>query len=222
MPNLSSKIKKMKANAKKSRDRYLQTELPTHQLIYLCVDSSTIRSFQAKKKCVLIYRPLSIFRAWAWTYLNSPKTKDLLKTRDFYKLRKGAFNGLMRYWEKHDGGEPSFAQFNKLIDLFFKHLCLWEDLKINSRKFIFDNTNSPLDYYSLDLLRSCKPGLAIPEDVRMGFVTPENYNLFQNEIKEICHPHPSLIFDLFAWNSRNKTKQIPKEFLLIRLDDANG
>lgn len=183
-------------------------------MIAYCVDKSTIRAFHSSKGYVKVYKPLSIFRVWAFNFLTE-KNIDLIKSKgNFKKLRKFALADLIKYWTLIDGGIPEFYQFNKLIDLFFKNLPLWNRLDIKTKEWIFENTNVPLDKFSLDLLRRWNLKLRIPKNASMNYIDTKNYNKFQKEIKTICNDIPVIVFDLFAWDESHRPKE---SFELIKL-----
>lgn len=185
-------------------------------LITYCVDKSTIRAFHFSKGYVKKYKPLSIFRVWAFQFLSNEKHLTKLKERkDFGKIRQLALKDLEKFWTKIDGGRPEFYQYNKIIDLMFKFLPCWSELDKRTKEWIFKNTNVPLDKFSLDLLRQLNPKLRIRKNVSMNFVNPLNYDKLQAEIKAVCRDIPVIVFDLLAWNESHQ----PKEFFeLIELD----
>jgi hypothetical protein len=165
---------------------------------------------------VKTYKPLSIFRVWAFNFLTEKKNIDAIKSReDFKKIRKFAIADLEKYWTSIDGGTPEFYQFNKLIDLLFKCLPLWNNLDIKTKEWIFENTNVPLDKFSLDLLRRWNLKLRIPKNASMNYINSTNYNKLQKEIKTICNDIPVIVFDLFAWDESHRPKE---SFELIKLD----
>ena len=194
---------------------YLDKRLKKNEIAYLSVDRSTIRSFHHAKECSKKYRPLSIFRCWAWKYLSEENMRGWIEERNFSGLRDHAYESLKKYWATADGGIPSFAQYNKLIDLFFKHLCLLDELSDDEREFIFNHSQVPLDKYSLGFLGRIAPDLNISGQPRMGDVSEFNYPIFQRRITEICLDIAPLTFDLYAWNRSVNT--IPTAFELIPL-----
>ena len=78
-----------------------------------------------------------------------------------------------------------------------------------------DNTNSPLDKFSLDLLRRWNLKLRIPKNASMNYINSSNYIKLQKEIKTLCNDIPVIVFDLFAWDESHRQKE---SFELIKLD----
>lgn len=187
-------------------DRYSQLSFDTIPLIEYCVDKTTIRSFHKSKGHVLKFKPLSIFRVWAYNYLNESDFLDQLKTRRGFKdLRKKTLNSLKRFWKNVDGGSPLFYQFNKLIDLFFKFLPCWKRIDKGTKNWLFKNVNVPLDKYSLTTL--CEySDINLQPPISMNSITNRNYNKIQKEIKKICRKIPAIVFDLYAWELNHKPK----------------
>lgn len=213
---VDTNFKILEDNLSRLKEVFYKQSFDKVSFITYCVEKSTIRSFHSSKSYVKIYKPLSIFRVWAFNFLSNKKTIDKLKARNnFIELRKSALADLENYWTLTDGGTPEFYQFNKLIDLFFKFLPLWNGLDNKTKEWIFKNTNVPLDKFSLDLLRRWNPKSNILKGVSMSYVDKTNYNKFQKEIKQICKDIPVIVFDLYAW----ETSHPPKEkFELIKLD----
>lgn len=206
----------LKQNAKRLEGNFFSKSLNTISLVEYCVDRSTIRSFHSKKGHTKKYKPLSIFRVWCFNYLNDKKIIDTSYQKDDFKsLRNDALNSLNNFWIENDGGCPEFYQFNKLIDLFFKSLPLWDMINTEMKAWLYNSVHSPLDKFSLDLLRQCKKELNIPINASMNYITALNYNKLQLEIKNLCNGFPNILFDLYAWNENHKAKIA---FELIPLD----
>ncbi|MCY7411199.1 MAG: hypothetical protein LH473_13080 [Chitinophagales bacterium] len=94
----------------------------------------------------------------------------------------------------------------KLIDLLFKFLPAWRELSKKNRKWFFQNANSPLDSFSLSLLKqsSSKPEITslIQEKPTMSTAKKDDcYSKFQKEIKFLMKNQrgSSILFDLLAW-----------------------
>jgi len=209
----------LKENSSKLKENFFKHSFDKISLIIYCVDASTIRSFHSSKGYVKKYKPLSIFRVWAYKQLSDIEFINKIDSKqNFVEIRGKAIKSLMDFWHTKDNGNPEFYQFNKLIDLFFKCLPLWEELNMQTKEWIFSNTNVPLDKFSLDLLRQCNDGLGINKNVSMNYIKEDNYNILQMEIKAICKDIPSIIFDLYAWDENHKPI---KEFELIELNKIN-
>ncbi len=194
-------------DAEKLKKYFLQKSLDLIPLIVTSVDESTIRSFQKRKGHQLHYKPLSLFRSWAYEFFSkNENVQTIVEKENFQNFRSQALQSLMDYWKNIDGGEPEFYQFNKLIDLLFKFLPLWSKLDNTSKIWIFDNTNVPLDKFTLGELSNYSHTISLGKNPRMNSVTPENYNLIQNEIKNICKDISPLIFDLYAWDKAHEPK----------------
>lgn len=117
----------LRSHAKELEEKYFHKSLTSWDVVHSCVDKSTIRSFQERRGCTKIYKPLSIFRVWAYDYLtNDTSCERIRKDKEFSMLREHAEKSLKKFWKNEDGGTPSFYQFNKLIDLFFKALPRWQ------------------------------------------------------------------------------------------------
>jgi hypothetical protein len=215
----SSEIKNfqiLKKNTLRLKKLFFTQSFDKVSLIIYCVDKSTIRAFHFSKGYVKTYKPLSIFRVWAYKFLSDSKNIKLIKSNhDFKQLRKIAIKDLQNFWAKEDGGQPEFYQFNKLIDLLFKCMPLWNELDNKTKEWIFKNTNVPLDKFSLDLLRRYNPKLNIPKNASMNFINSSNYNTIQKEIKKICKDTPVIVFDLYAWDESHRPKE---SFELIKID----
>lgn len=195
---------------------YFKQKLELIPLIISSVDKSTIRSFQSKKGYVKRYKPLSIYRTWAFEFLtNEANLSLIIKKGDFHSLRNVALEDLMNFWHEKDKGEPKFYHFNKLIDLFFKCLPLWNKLDDSTSQWIFQNTNVPLDKFSLRVLKLHAELNSIPNNASMNHINEHNYKEFQDEIKKLCRDLPVIIFDLYAWNQAHLP---PKKFILIDLE----
>jgi hypothetical protein len=207
----------LKENSNRLKKLFFKQSFDRTSLIIFSVDKSTIRAFHFSKGYVKTYKPLSIFRVWADQFLSDPKNIKLIKSKqDFKKLRKVALKSLKNFWYKEDGGKPKFYQFNKLIDLLFKCLPLWNELDNKTKEWIFKNSNVPLDKFSLDLLRRCNDKLNIPKNASMSFIdNSTNYYKMQKEIKKICKDIPAIVFDLYAWDESHRPKDC---FELIKLD----
>lgn len=209
-------LKILRENSTRLKGIFYRQSFDKIPFITYCVEKSTIRSFHFAKGYVKIYKPLSIFRVWAFNFLSDKTNMDKLKARDnFILLRKSAIADLENYWTVIDGGTPEFYHFNKLIDLFFKFLPLWNSLDNKTKDWVFKNTNVPLDKFSLDLLGRWSPKSNILKGVSMNFVDKTNYNKFQKKIKGICKEIPVIIFDLYAWETSHQPKE---KFELIEID----
>jgi hypothetical protein len=206
----------LKNNSKRLKELFFKQAFDKVALVVYCVDKSTIRAFHFSKGYVKTYKPLSIFRVWAFNYLSDKKNISELKARkNFEGIRKSALKDLENYWRVTDGGTPEFYQFNKLIDLLFKCLSLWTELDNETKEWIFENAYVPLDKFSLDLLRRSSEKSSIPVNASMNFIDQTNHNQLQKEIKVICKDIPVIMFDLFAWDESHRPKEL---FELIKLD----
>lgn len=205
----------LKTKSKDLKETFYKQSFNKHGLVIYCVNNSTIRAFREKKGHVKKYQPLSIFRVWAYHLLEDTKFLNALNDqKNFQLLRKKTLKDLKSYWQKEDGGTPPFYLFNKLIDLFFKNLPLWNELGKETKEWIFKNTNVPLDKFSLKSLKEFNPTIKIPKTVSMNFVNEGNYDNLQSEIKQICKDIPPIIFDLYAWDESHK---IEKPFELVKI-----
>jgi hypothetical protein len=206
----------LKENSSKLKELFFKHSFDKISLIIYCVDKSTIRSFHSSKGYVKKYKPLSIFRVWAYNQLSDFEFINKIKSKEnFVEIRDIALKNLMDFWFFTDNGNPEFYQFNKLIDLFFKCLPLWNELEQETKEWIFFNTNVPLDKFSLDLLRRWNDGLGITKNVSMNYIKEDNYEMLQIEIKKICKDLPCIIFDLYAWDENHKPIE---KFELIELE----
>jgi|JI10StandDraft_1071094.scaffolds.fasta_scaffold759982_1 hypothetical protein len=196
---------------KQLEKKYYSKNFDTHSLVEYSVGTSTIRAFRKNKGYVKKYQPLSIYRVWAVNYLDDTKNKNRINSiKDFQKLRNQALENLMKYWKDIDESKPEFYLFNKLIDLLFKCLPLWDSLENNKKKWIYNNTNVPLDKYSLELLNKYIPDLKIKKPISMNSVTNKAvYDYLQLEIKKLCKDLPVILFDLYAWDRPHSFKLIP-------------
>ncbi len=187
--------------------------------IKFSVEKSTIRAFRRVNGHVKLYKPLSIYQVWAYDFIIN--NIDVVNaTGNFPALRRKAVASLETFWKTRDGGKPSFYHFNKLIDLFFKFLPLCTELSQEAKEWIFNNTNVPIDKFSLRLLRQWRPKLNIPSNASMKDVNEETYKQYQKEIRKICRDIPPIVFDLHAWKEghRKKKKKEHKPFELKPLD----
>ena len=206
----------LKAKSKRLINKYNKQSFDKVSLITACVDKSTIRAFHYSKGYVKKYKPLSIFRVWAFNFLSDDKFhKKLNERKDFQKVRQLALKNLENFWTKIDGGKPEFYQYNKLIDLMFKFLPCWSELDKKTKDWIFVNTNVPLDTFSLNKLSELNPELKLRKNISMNFIDGSNYKKMQSEIKSICEDIPVIVFDLLAWNDNHQPKTT---FELIKLD----
>jgi hypothetical protein len=181
------------------KNEFLSSKFSTYKLITYSVTSTTFRSFRENKK----YTPSSVFQFWAHNYLAKPDLKkELLKRIDFSKIRQEAYRDLTETWKK-DGGSVKFYQYNKLIDLFFKHLTLWNEIDEETRNWIYENSYVPLDKWTLLELKKHTKEFDIPNNVSMNFITKVNYPKIQNEIKKLCKEIPVMTFDLYAWDKKS-------------------
>lgn len=200
--NIYNILEKESATLKNS---FFNRTLETIDIVEQSVGSNTIRAFRKSSADYTTYKPLSIYRAWLWEYLNNPETILKLKERnDFINVRKQVFESLQTFWTIKDGGKPEFYKFNKLVDLLFKFLPLWGLLDSETRNWVFEKTFVPLDSYSLKLLKKCSDNtILIKQNASMNFVSNEiHYDTIQREIKRLCKHHPVILFDLYAWNKR--------------------
>jgi hypothetical protein len=185
--------------------RYFKLNFDTKQLITHAVDNSTIRAFHFDKSYKK-YRPISIFRSWAFDFLVTQE--DFLKTEsNFNIIHKKAKKSLEKYWSsKEDGIVPEFYKILKIIDLLFKFIPRWNKLNANRQSWYFNCVHVPIDSYSLKLLKASentKPYLGIKNGSAMSFVKDiKHYRKIQNTIKKLVENfYPSIVFDLIAWNS---------------------
>jgi hypothetical protein len=206
----------LKENSNRLSETFLKNSFDTIPLIEYCAGTSTIRAFHKSKGYSIKYKPLSIFRYWAFDYLNDNQIiLNIKSTNNFKKIRSDALKNLIEFWTINDGGKPEFYQFNKLIDLLFKCLPLWMKLDTTTKLWLFNNVNVPLDKFSLDLLRRCNEKLNIPKNASMNYVTSRNYNKLQVEIIKLCNEHAPILFDLYAWDETHRPKEC---FVLIPLE----
>ena len=206
----------LRKKRKELESKYYSKSFDTHSLVEFSVGTSTIRAFRKSDKHVKKYQPLSLYRVWALGYLESNIFKEQINSQNNFEVfRLNALNNLMLYWKNTDGGKPEFYKFNKLVDLLFKFLPLWDTDTLDKQKkeWIFKNTNVPLDKFSLELLDKYHTKIKIKKPISMNSVTNEqSYDTFQLAIKEVCGDLPVILFDLYAWDK-------PHEFKLIPLDE---
>lgn len=208
----------LKRNEKSFTTLFFKENLSKRTLIVKSVDVSTIRAFRQKDNHVQRHKPLSIYRYWAYNFLSdTTNIHKLNKKVNFKSFRKNAFNDLTRCWEKEDGGTPEKYKFNKLIDLFFKTLPQANFLERETKKWIFENTNVPLDKYTLTELKQWNNKLNIPKNPSMSSLLNLDYEELQNEIKKLCKEIPPLVFDLYVWGKAHND-EIDEAFVLMPLD----
>ena len=187
----------LKQNSARLKSDFFQISFNKKTLITYSVDNTTIRAVRNCKK----YKPLSLFRAWANDFLSNQLTIDLINARgEFNSFRILALNSLNEFWNTKDESQLPKYLLNKFIDLFIKFLPLWAEVNAESKKWLFENANVPLDLHSLSYLRKYRPDLAIPKNASMRHVkNDEMYERLQSEIKNLCSDIPPIIFDLLAF-----------------------
>lgn len=174
-------------------------------LIALCASGSTFRAYRATR-----HRPSHLFRSWAMSCLvkrvRSPERAALFDSPTLSRLHRLLRNSLSSYWYNHDGTRLSFAQENKLIDLFLRHAVLWSALPEKRRRWLLAEANVPLDKFTLHYISQIAKahGIAIPPGASMGFINKENYKSIQRAIRVACYGHPPLHFDILAWNQDHR------------------
>jgi len=75
----------LQENQKKLKELFFKQSFDKISLILYCVDKSTIRAFHSSKGYVKTYKPLSIFRVWAFNFLTEKKNIDAIKSREDFK-----------------------------------------------------------------------------------------------------------------------------------------
>src|SRR5687768_3448769 len=140
------------------RESFLNQSLNSDFIILFCVGNSTMRAFH-KNKTYIDYTPTSIFQSWLSQLFPSTVKRDvvdnMMNENGFINLKKLYLSRLTNYWKRNSGCnyELKFYQRNKLIDLFFKFLILWDQLNSSQRLWLFKNANVPLDGLILKELR---------------------------------------------------------------------
>jgi hypothetical protein len=203
---------------KRLRDNSIQADfirqsLNSDFISLFCIGGSTIRAFH-KETTYKKHTPTSIFQSWVSKNLNGNLKNEMEKNRGddngFLKFKDIYLRRLTKYWKSYCGCnyELKFYQKNKLIDLFFKFLTLWNELTVAQRQWLFKNINVPLDSLILKELRKHN-NKKIVRDLRisksntigMSWVKKENYQPIQNAIREIIgYSRPLIIFDLIVWH----------------------
>ena len=212
----------MKQYIEKYKEEILKTGLlSTDDIITKVVDVSTIRAYRDNK----IYQPLSMYKVWAQDSLIKVDEKKQLifKENDFEKIHCYFSEDLQNFWKKNDGTElDKIYKVYKIVDLFFKGITLWEELNKKRREFFFENVHSPLDQYSMKLLKNYSDSLKkeIPNNVSMSLIQndKEKYIRFQEEIKRISNEFniTSYIFDEIAWRVGHIETKKEGEYKLIK------
>jgi len=190
---------------------------------YLCIitaSNSTFRAFH-KDETYKINSPAKIFRSWMNKFLVNINSINLNNFDEVYNV---AFDDFSNYWRKHSGvkiKEEKVYLFYKLMDLFFKHAFLYNNMNRELSEVIMKNTMPPLDSLVLISMLSENEVLkvnnelilnAIPAKPTMGNV-PKNNAEINNylDFRKECHrffyewafknkTYP-LCYDILAWNS---------------------
>lgn len=208
MNELLKEIDKVK---KELTAQFLSKELDLIDLILVAVESSTLRSYKNTKK----YTPSSIYRTWAFKFIND--NIEMLKIDiDFKLIHEKAYKSLKNYWNI-DGSKIEDYQVFKLIDLTFKNFCRASFLNQNRRKWYFNVAYTPLDKFSLSCLKVYHPeySKSIPNDVSMNYVKNKiQYYKIQNDIKVLMNNGSQILYDLYAWEIA-PSHQKPTNFKLI-------
>ena len=107
---IENPYKTLYENQSKLKELYFKQSFDTVSLITYCVDKSTIRAFHSSKGYVKTYKPLSIFRVWAFNFLTDKKNIDLLKSKENFKKTRGkVLKNLENYWVSIDGAKVTFC-----------------------------------------------------------------------------------------------------------------
>lgn len=115
IPNTKSKnsmhvdtnLKTLESNFSRLKEVYYKQSFDKVSFITYCVEKSTIRSFNSSKGYVKIFKPLSIFRVWAFNFLSEKKNIDTLNASDnFIDFRKSTLKDLEKFWTLTDGATP--------------------------------------------------------------------------------------------------------------------
>jgi hypothetical protein len=84
------------------RDYYRHPK-STGNLIKNAIQGNTFRAYK-EGEAYLTNHPSSIFRTWAWGYLNDASSKDdLLNSPSFDAIHKAALKSLHKFWKENEG-----------------------------------------------------------------------------------------------------------------------
>ncbi len=220
---MSKKLVNQKSISKGDIEQsFLSQSLNTDFIILFCVSNSTIRAFH-KYNAYITYTPTSIFQSWLSSILHRDLKKAISKgikeKEGFVNFKIAYLNKLVTYWKKKSGCdyELKYYQKNKLIDLFFKFLILWNELNNHQKQWLFRNVNVPLDSLILKELRKHKISevkkLKIPnkESLSMNWVKETNYYEIQRAIATILVNKNPILFDLIVWHHNRNILRKPNE-----------
>jgi hypothetical protein len=215
------------------KSRFFATTTDTFTLKAHTMWSNTARAYRQEGNtpgCYLRYTPTSIFRNWLhYHYFQDTGTqKQLTKKHDFEKIHATAVTGLERFWKETEPDVTGlrYFHFSKLIDLLFKSIPRWDELKKDRQAWFFNNVHVPLDKYSLLALREYAPmetvrELSLKSNPSMSNIeSPGHYQEIQKAIRELIAPFPPLLFDLFAWDHLRKLQREMEA--TFELKDANN
>lgn len=181
----------------------LSTPLVDKDLETWGIAGSTFRAFRNYSGS-----PSEHYRTWANDHFQTIRNISPLHSREgFLELHNHAVESLTNHWNSEEGDngkELAFPYSHKLVDLFFKFIARHEDLNQDTRGIIVNFANTPIDKFSLQLLRACYCGIITSRLPAMGDITRlEDYHFLQDLIQELMTDLelPASYFDYAAWEA---------------------
>jgi len=212
-------MKKLKELIAENKDSIMkafrENLLSKIDIITRVVDSSTIRAYRGNKK----YKPLSIYRAWAWEVLNDNNyIGELITNNNFKNLHDLTFSSFKEFWDflEPENKIPPYKT-NKIIDLFFKGISQYKKLLPERREWFFNNAHVPVDKYTLEYLRDYTNRFKIGKNPSMGDLDKKlNYSEIQEEIRNLCGEESPYLFEALA---QMEGRQVSGPFVPIKKKD---
>lgn len=152
--------------------------------------------------------PSTIYREWVDKQALRIVADGGICDRDtFLTTHDELTKSLSSYWTNQAGRRLSFAERNKIVDLFVKALAFaGEHICESARPYLYQHGNIPLDKFSLLAVRELFFGIVVCPAPSMGHIDDvATYNFLQQQIYALTHAHeiPNLVFDHYAWNQQH-------------------
>lgn len=184
-----------KETKKKADDFFAKESSSISDVVMVGVAGSTYRAFRN-----LPHKPSEVFRMWACAFLEKslPDLKKVRSEDDYQSQVHIATIALCKHWDKQMCSKLGYGRGAKLLNLVLKKLAC-----LHGFDHLIKLQHIPLDSYTIRGLRKIAPELHIKSDATMNFIeTPEQYNLFQNKIRDISRKAgtPAIHYDILAWD----------------------
>ena len=176
------------------------TSETVYQVVKTSVSSNTFRGFPMEAS------PSSIFRAWAFQFLETNDLAQIESRSHFDASHRRYVDRLRRCWECAAGTALHYGGAVKLVDLLLLYACKHFHC-LGNRLQLMHYIHVPLDRFVLLAIRDCGTRVEIPLEPSMGSIkTEHDYLKIQNFLRELadeaaCEP---VVIDYLAWAQQHR------------------